>query len=83
MPFDPNKDAVLKEWRCEDTGLIVSIRSYNKGEAKVQIGPRMVPKKSGGESMLKAGRLTIEDVMWFESIMPEVKGILLKESDFE
>ncbi len=83
MPFDSDKDELLKEWRCQDTGLVVSIRSYNKGEAKVQIGPRILVKKDGSESFMKSGRLTLEDIMWMETIIPEVKEALMKNSDFE
>jgi len=25
MAFDPDKDKVLKAWKCEETGLIISI----------------------------------------------------------
>ena len=76
MPFDPEKDKVLKQWKCDETGLVVSIRQYAEGEPKVQIGPRMIKKKSGGESLTKAGRLTIEDLMWFYDIIDEVKDEL-------
>ena len=41
MPYDPDKDEVLKQWHCEETGLMVSIQRYDGGEAKVQIGPRI------------------------------------------
>ena len=73
MPFDPEKDKVLKQWKSEETGLLVSINQYAGGEPKLQIGPRMIQKKNGGESMTRAGRLTIEDVMWFYEIIDEVK----------
>jgi hypothetical protein len=73
MPYDPSKDKVLKNWRCEETGLVVSINQYGDGEPKVQIGPRIVIKKDGGESQRKAGRLTVEDLMWFYDIIDEVK----------
>lgn len=73
MPFDPDKDKVLKQWRCEETGLVVAIHKYGEGEPKVQIGPRIVIKKDGGESQRKAGRMTIEDIMWFYDIIDEVK----------
>ncbi|MFP4032714.1 MAG: hypothetical protein ACLFRG_03975 [Desulfococcaceae bacterium] len=73
MPFDPSKDKVLKSWRCEETGLIVAIHQYGDGEPKVQIGPRVFVKKDGGERQGKAGRLTIEDLMWFYEIIDEVK----------
>ena len=74
MPYDANKDEVLKQWHCEETGLMVSIQRYDGGEDKVQIGPRILKRKDGGErAPAKAGRLTIEDMMWFYSIIDEVK----------
>ncbi len=76
MAFDPSKDKILKEWKCEETGLVVSINQYGDGEAKLQIGPRVFIKKDGGESQRKAGRLTMEDLMWFYDIIDEVKDEL-------
>lgn len=73
MAFDPEKDKVLKMWKCEETGLMVTINRYGQGEAKVQIGPRVFTRKDGKESQRKAGRLTIEDLEWFYGIIDEVK----------
>ena len=74
MPYDPEKDKTLKKWKCEQTGLAVSINQYGDGEPKVQIGPRILLKKDGTErAPAKAGRLTIEDLMWFYDIIDEVK----------
>ena len=73
MPFDPEKDKVLKTWRSEETGLLVTINRYGEGEAKVQIGPRIFVRKDGKESQRKAGRLTIEDLQWIYDIIDEVK----------
>lgn len=74
MAYDPEKDKVLKNWKCNETGLIVSINRYGDGEAKVQIGPRILLKKDGSErAPVKAGRLTIEDLIWFYEIIDEVK----------
>ena len=74
MPYDPEKDEMLKQWRCDETGLLVSIQRYAGGEAKVQIGPRILMKKDGGErAPAKAGRLTIEDILWLHDIIDEVK----------
>jgi hypothetical protein len=78
MAFDPEMDKILKKWQCEETGLLVSINQYGTGEPKVQIGPRIFKKKDGQESQRKAGRLTIEDVMWFYDIIDEVKEELSK-----
>jgi len=76
MPFDPEKDKILRKWQCEETGLVVSINRYDTGEPKVQIGPRVFSKKDGGEVQRKAGRLTIEDLLWFYDIIDEVKESL-------
>ncbi len=74
MAYDPEMDKVLKKWKCNETGLIVSINRYGDGEAKVQIGPRILLKKDGSErAPVKAGRLTIEDLIWFYDIIDEVK----------
>ena len=78
MAFDPEMDKILKKWKCEETGLVVSINQYGDGEAKVQIGPRLFMKKDGTESQRKAGRLTIEDLIWFYEIIDEVKDELSK-----
>jgi hypothetical protein len=77
MPYDPSKDEVVKQWRCEDTGLIVTINRYDGGEPKVQIGPRILKKKDGtNRAPVKAGRLTIEDLTWFYDIIDEIKDEL-------
>jgi hypothetical protein len=77
MPYDPEKDEMLKQWRCEETGLMLSIQRYNNGEAKLQIGPRILLKKDGSQrAPAKAGRLTIEDVMWLYEVIDEIKDEL-------
>ena len=79
MPYDPEKDVVLKKWKCDETGLVVTINQYGDGEPKVQIGPRILLKKDGTErAPVKAGRLTIEDVMWFYEMIDEIKDELTK-----
>ena len=79
MPYDPELDKTLKKWKSEETGLIVSINKYGNGEPKVQIGPRILLKKDGTErAPAKAGRLTIEDLMWFYDIIDEVKDEMTK-----
>ena len=77
MAYDPEMDKVLKKWKCDETGLVVSINRYGAGEAKVQIGPRILSKKDGTErAPVKAGRLTIEDLSWLYDIIDEVKDEL-------
>lgn len=79
MAFVPEKDKMLKKWKCEETGLVVSINQYGEGEPKLQIGPRILMKKDGAErAPMKAGRLSIEDLIWFYEIIDEVKDELSK-----
>ncbi|WP_054031674.1 hypothetical protein [Desulfatitalea tepidiphila] len=79
MPYDANKDEVIKQWRCDETGLLISIQRYDGGEAKVQIGPRILRKKDGSErAPAKAGRLTIEDLMFLYDIIDEIKEEMTK-----
>jgi len=74
MPYDPEMDKVLKKWKSEETGLVVSVNQYGDGEPKVQIGPRILLKKDGSErAPVKAGRLTMEDLMWLYDIIDDVK----------
>ncbi len=77
MAFDSGKDKVLKKWKCEETGLIISINKYGDAQPKLQIGPRILKKKDGTDrAPSKAGRLSIEDVMWLYDIIDEVKDEL-------
>ena len=72
--YDPDMDKKLKEWKNEETGLLLSIHQYGDGEPKLQVGPRILKKKDGTDrAPSKAGRLTIEDVMWIYDIIDEVK----------
>lgn len=77
MPFDAEKDKVLKKWRCEETGLVVSINQYNNGQPKLQIGPRILKKQDGSDrAPVRAGRLSMEDVIWFYDTIDEFKDEL-------
>ena len=73
MPFDPEKDKVLRTWMCDKTGLLVTINQYAQGEPKLQIGPRIFTKKDGGESRRKTGRLSMEDLLWLYDVIDEIK----------
>ena len=74
MAFDASKDKMLKKWQCEETGLVVSINQYGNGQPKMQIGPRILLKRDGTErAPAKAGRLTVEDVLWLYDTIDEIK----------
>ncbi|HKL81249.1 MAG TPA: hypothetical protein VJ879_01945 [Desulfobacter sp.] len=75
--YDPEQDKKIAEWKNEETGLIISIMQYGEGEPKVQVGPRILKKKDGSDrAPMKAGRLSVEDVMWLYDIIDEVKDEL-------
>ncbi len=75
--YDPEKDRKVAEWKNEETGLLISIQQYGEGEPKVQIGPRILKKKDGSDrAPSKAGRLSVEDIMWLYDIIDEVKDEL-------
>ena len=79
MPYDPEKDKVLKKWKCSETGLVVSINQYGEGGAKLQIGPRILMKKDGTEGApVKAGRLSMEDFLWLYDMMDELRDELTR-----
>jgi hypothetical protein len=78
MAFEPEKDKMLKKWKCDETGLVVSINRYAEGEPKLQIGPRVFTKKDGGQTQRRAGRMSIEDLLWFYDIIDEIKDELTR-----
>ena len=80
--YDPDKDKVLKKWNCEETGLQISINQYGDGEPKLQIGPRLLKKKDGTDrAPAKAGRLSIEDVLWLYDVIDDIKNELTERAD--
>jgi len=79
MAYEPEKDKVLKKWKSENTGLVLSINKYGDGEAKLQIGPRILKKKDGTDGApVTAGRLSVEDVMWLYDLLDEIKDDLAR-----
>lgn len=79
MPYDPEMDKVLKKWKCDPTGLVVSINQYGTGSAKLQIGPRILKKKDGTEvPRPKVGRLSMEDFLWLYDMMDEIRDELTR-----
>ena len=76
MAYDAEKDKILDKWENEETGLIISINQYGEGDPKFQIGPRTYVKKDGSKSATRAGRLSIDDVLWLSEVIDEVKDKL-------
>ncbi len=80
--FDPDKDKVIKKWKSEETGLVLAIHSYDGGDPKLQVGPRILKKKDGTDrAPSKAGRLTVADVEWLYDIIDDIKDELEKNLD--
>lgn len=73
MAYDASKDVVLETWENEESGLQITINRYGEGDPKLQIGPRVYTRKDGKKGSTKAGRLTIDDVLWLEEIIEEIK----------
>ena len=71
-PYDASKDKVLASWENEETGLQISINQYGDADPKMQIGPRAYTRKDGKKSSTRAGRLTIDDVLWLSETLEEV-----------
>lgn len=78
MAFDLEKDKVLKKWQSDETGLVITINQYDTSQPKVQIGPRVYTRKDGKTSQRKAGRLSMEDLLWFFDIIDEVKDEMMQ-----
>jgi hypothetical protein len=79
MAYDKSADKVLYMANIEgenDTVLKVSVYSYNGGEPKLQIGPRVYQKRNGEDGFRKAGRLTGGEVEKLADIMPVVHSYL-------
>jgi hypothetical protein len=73
MAFNPALDQVHGLWTLK-SGLQISVHSYNGGERKIQIGPRVFTKRDGTQSFGKAGRLS--NIEFTE--MAEISGEIFK-----
>ncbi len=71
MAYDSSLDAQLfsKSWEAEETRLIVSVYSYNKGAKKLQIS-RETKDNEGNFRFAKLGRLTKEEA---EAVLPSIQ----------
>jgi hypothetical protein len=74
MAFDDSKDKEL--WKGEIGDLQVSVHSYNGGEPKLQIGPRMIVTKNGETRFRKPGRLTLEEYEYLFDCWEEISVLM-------
>ena len=74
MAYNKDLDKVLYETEIVDDEsgkkLMISVHSYNGGDAKLQIGPRTYTKRNGEPGFGKAGRLTIAEGVALANILP-------------
>jgi hypothetical protein len=70
MAFDTSKDKVIKSWSFN--GLEISVRCYNGGEKKVQIGPRTFERRDGSVGHRKAGRLSSDEFDFMAGISGDI-----------
>jgi hypothetical protein len=64
----------------DGTVLRVSVYSYNGGDAKLQIGPRVFTKKNGEEGFRKAGRISGDELEKLIDLMPELSTYLVDKA---
>ena len=73
-----DKELYFANIQSEDgTVLRVSVFSYNGGDKKLQIGPRIYTKKDGEEGYRKAGRLTEGETEQLVDILPTIQSYLV------
>lgn len=77
MGFNKDLDVAVGEWerKDEDSGTVlqVSVRRYNDGDPKLQVGPRTFTNNKGEEKFRKAGRLSEEESLWLLSLSDSIK----------
>ena len=79
MAYNKGLDKVLYMANIDSadgTVLKVSVYSYNGGEPKLQIGPRVYTKRNGEDGFRKAGRLNEGEVEKLVDILPVVNSYL-------
>ena len=79
MAYNKGLDKMLYMANIEgenETTLKVSVYTYNGGDPKLQIGPRVYTKRNGEEGFRKAGRLSEGEVEKLVDVLPVVNSYL-------
>lgn len=76
MAYEPDKDEVLLERAVPGTDIIIQIRAYNGGEAKVAIS-RVVERRDGTIITPAAGRLSLAEA---GKVVVEITELLRKRA---
>lgn len=82
MSYNKDLDKVLYERDIIDDvsgeKLMISINSYNGGDAKLKIGPRIYLKRNGEPGFSKVGRLSITEGVALADIIPKALEVINK-----
>jgi len=73
--FDPSKQKEHGKWETgkRDGDLIVGVYTYGNGVPKVGFNRYYEDRQTGELGIKSGGRLTWDDLMFFESILDEIK----------
>jgi len=75
MAYNSRKDKVLKEWRPENSDLVITLNKYGNGQPKLQIGPREYTPGA----FRKAGRLDHDEMSFLaHTVVPEATEIIFE-----
>lgn len=83
MAFDESKDKQLQEWTIQgdnDSKVCIGVYQYNDGPIKIQIGPRLIEKKSGGDVRVKTGRLSHKEFLAVVNLATKIAKVVAKAS---
>lgn len=87
MAYDKDKDIELISWLMNDEGsndnLKASVHQYDGGTKKLQIGPRIFVRRDGEIRYGKLGRITVEEVQWLQTVLPEAVSEMTREDEAE
>jgi len=80
MTYDNTKDECLGSftYEGENSNLIISVSSYNKGDPKLQFS-RVIISNDNSEKFVKLGRLSKNEIMFFLQYKNEILDLLNKE----
>jgi len=78
MAFNKSLDVELASWTIGN-GLKLGVYSYNGGDKKLQIGPRLYTKKDGSEGFNKVGRMTADELKALAVLGDEIYQVMVSE----
>jgi len=81
--YDKDKDKILKEWRhriSSERELSLTVRSYNNGDPKLQIGPYIRINDEGEDIGVwgRLGRMDLTDLETVFALLPKAIKFMQK-----